>query len=227
MKKSLLFILFISYSVLGWAQLERKIALTAALGTPFYNKAGAVQSENIYTGYNSIPGVRVGLQYNINHFIGIGPVLGFSYGTKPNYSMATSQVGLAAKYNIIPFDKAFSPFITVEVDLNYITISQKANAATETPTVNDDPQHIIPTSKVHNYPEIKTGFTSTGAIIGVGTDFTLKKKYTLFTSINYVLTNSASSYTSTSLFPENTSKLNYMLLQVGMRFAFGQSKSLY
>lgn len=227
MKKIILISLLIINASIGYSQLERKFAITAAIATPVYSSAGDIQSENIFAGYSSIPGVRVGLQYNINHYFGFGPVISQYFGTKQNYSLNTSQFGLAFKYNILPFDKTISPFISMEADLNYITVSQKANSVTEKPAAGSDVEQIVITSQVHNYPEIKTGFASTGVIIGAGTDFTLKKKYTLFVAANYVFTNSSNTYTSTSLFPENESSLNFMLYQIGMRFAFGQSKTMY
>lgn len=227
MKKVILISIFIINASIGYSQLEHKFAITAAIATPVYGSAGNIQSENIFAGYSSIPGVRVGLQYNLNHYFGFGPVVSQYFGSKENYSLNTSQLGVAFKYNIIPFDKTISPFITLEADLNYITISQKANSVTEKPAASSDVEQIVITSQERNYPEIKTGFASTGIIIGAGTDFTLKKKYTLFVAANYVLTNSSSTYTTTSLFPENKSSLSFMLFQIGMRFAFGQSKSIY
>ena len=227
MKKILLLLVLLTNGLLAYAQLEHKFTFTAALGAPFYAKAGDVQGENIYAGYSSIPGIRLGMQYNLNDHFGFGPVVGQFYGTKANYSLTMSQVGIALKYNIVPFDKVISPFITLEGDLNYITIAQKANAATENVSSSADPDQIQVNKQIHNYPEIKTGFASTGLLLGAGSDFTIKKRYTLFGSLNYVLTNSSESYTSKSLFSENKSKLDYFLVQVGIRFAFGQSKSMY
>jgi len=227
MKKVILISTFIINSLVGYSQLERKLAITAAVAMPSFSAAGNIQSENIYKGYSGLPGLRVGLQYNFNHNIGVGPIVSQYFGSKPNYNLTMTQFGLGVKYNILPFDKVISPFITAEADLNYVTVSQKANSVTEVPASNSDKEEIVLTSQVRNYPEIKTGFGNTGVVLGAGTDFTLKKKYTLFVSASYLVTNALKTFTSTSLFTENKSDLRFLILQLGMRFSFGQSKSLY
>ena len=213
-------------SNLAMAQMENKVTLSASLALPMFKSAGEIQGENIYNGYGMLPSVRVGLQYNLNARFGLGPVLSQVYSSKPNYTLTQTSFGLGLKYNILPSDKKISPFVYVEGDLCYVTIAQKANSVQENPSV-DDKEHIKLIGQTRNYPEIKTGFSSLGAIVGIGSDFTVKSKYTLFLAVNYVLTNAASTYTSKNNFEDNTSKLQYLMPQIGIRFSLGKKKSLY
>lgn len=213
-------------SNLAMAQMENKITLSASLALPMFKSAGEIQGENIYNGYGMLPAVRVGLQYNLNARFGLGPVLSQVYSSKPNYTLTQTSFGIGLKYNILPSDKKISPFVYLEGDVCYVTIAQKANSVQENPSV-DDKEHIKLIGQTRNYPEIQTGFSSLGAIVGIGSDFTVKSKYTLFFAINYVLTNAASTYTSKNNFEDNTSKLQYLMPQIGIRFSLGKKKSLY
>ena len=220
------YILILIVATNAIAQLENKASISVSFGVPFIKSAGSIQAENIYYGYGKVPVLKVGLQYNINHKLGVGPVVGQFYSTKPNYKLTVTSFGLGVKYNIIPFDKKVSPFIYFEGNLNYVTVSQKANSTQENP-VQDDKEQIRIKTQTRNYPEIQTGFSSLGAIAGVGIDFTLNKKYTVFVGANYYTTNAAKTYTSRNNFEDNTSKLQFLMAQLGLRFSFGQKKSLY
>ncbi|HAR19414.1 MAG TPA: hypothetical protein DCR46_02055, partial [Cytophagales bacterium] len=167
MKKTSLILLFVAHCFSAWAQFENKISISAAIGIPFIKSAGIIQAENIYYGYGKIPTLKIGMQYNIKPKFGLGPVIGQLYSTKPNFKLTVSSFGIGAKYNFVPFDKKISPFLYLEGDINYVTISQKANSVEENPEV-DDKEQIMIVSQIRNYPEILTGFTCMGVVLGAG-----------------------------------------------------------
>jgi outer membrane protein W len=210
----------------SFAQLENKMTAYVFLGVPIIKKAGNIQAENIYNGYSPLPYLGLGINYNLNARFSIGANLKQLVTKKANYGLTNTNFGIGAKLNIIPMDKKISPFVYAEGNLGYITISQKANSSIENPTV-DDPEHVKITQQTRNYPEIKTGYSCTGAMVGVGLDFTLKLKYGVFVSANYMLTNADKTFTSKNNFAENTSKFQFLMIQTGFRFSFGKSKSLY
>lgn len=222
----LLILFLILFPVAGYSQLEHKVTAQVSLGLPLIKKAGPVNAENIFYGYKKLPYVGFGVMYNNSVHFSMGGMLRQLYTKKDFYSLSHTSLGLVAKYNFIPSDKKMSPFVTAELNTGYVVLSQKPNSTIEYPKVTDQ-AHVAIVEQERKYPEIKTGFATFGALAGVGVDFTLKLKYKLSFSANYFVSDAAKNPGITVSFPENTSKLRFLLLQTGFSFSFGKSKSLY
>lgn len=223
---ALIIVLGLSSFTTSFGQLENKVTAYVFLGVPLFPSAGSIQGQNIYNGYAPIPYLGLGLNYNLNSRLAIGANIKQLYTTKSNYTLSNSNLGVGVKFNFVPMDKPISPFVSVEGNLGYLTVSQKANSTTETVT-NSDPNQVLITSQVRNYPEIKTGFSTFGVMMGAGVDFTLKLKYSFFVSLNYLITDASTTFTSQQNFADNTSKFQFFMPQVGVRFSFLRKKSLY
>ena len=210
----------------SFAQLEHKATAYISIGMPFIKSAGPIAGENIYYGYKPIPYLGLGLQYNRSTHFSIGAVLRQLVTSKANYNLSHTTIGLTMKYNFLPSDKKVSPFGILELSTGYLYLSQKANNTVEKPIVVN-PEHVAITEQEKSYPEIKRGFSSFGVMLGVGIDFTLNLKYGMFVSANYFLSDAHKSAVMETHFEQNTSKFRFLMLQTGIRFSFGKSKSVY
>ena len=224
---SYLFLLAIVLPFTANAQMEHKFTGLVSIGVPLIKSAGNISAENIYYGYKSIPYLGVAILYNSSTHFGIGGNLRQLYTTKPNYEISHTSLGLLIKYNILPSDKKISPFVNAELSTGYMMISQKANTITEQPAALEDKTHVIVQEWERSYPEIKTGFGTYGAMLGIGADFTIKLKYGLFVSANYYLSDAHKTGAFKGFFEENKSTFNFLLMQAGVKFSFGKSKSIY
>ncbi len=209
-----------------FGQFEHKVTATVFTGVPFFKKAGGIQGENIFNGYASIPYLGFGLNYNLNTHFSIGANVKEFVTKKANYSLSNSNLGIGVKYNIVPMDKKISPFVAAEGDVGFMVLGQKANSTWEYPEASND-QQVTYVAQLHNYPKVNTTATYVGAILGAGVDFTLKLKYGVFISANYMFTNAQSTSAIVMDFKDNTSKFDFFMIQTGLRFSFGKSKSLY
>jgi hypothetical protein len=210
----------------SYAQFEHKMTAYVFVGVPFFKKAGDIQGQNIFNGYSPIPALGFGINYNLSTKLSIGANINQLITKKANYTLSNTNVGVGVKYNFVPMDKKISPFVYMEGNMGYLIVSQKANSTWEYPVVND-PNHVEFVKQLHNYPKQNIPITYLGAMVGVGLDFTLKLKYGLFVSANYMFTNASNTVTCVQNFEDNTSKFNFIMIQTGLRFSFGKSKSLY
>lgn len=222
-----LFLLAMVLPFIANAQMEHKLTGIVSIGAPLIKAAGSVSAENIFYGYKAIPYLGIAVLYNSSTHFGIGGSLRQLYTTKPNYGISHTSLGLLLKYNILPSDKKISPFVNAEFSTGYMMISQKANTITEQPPAVEDKTHVIVKDWERNYPEIKTGFGTYGVLLGVGVDFTLKLRYGLFVSANYYLSDAHKTGAFKGFFEENKSTFNFLLMQAGVKFSFGKSKSIY
>ena len=229
MKKTTIYlILFLGFSFSAKAQFENKLNLFAYTGLPIYKAEDGGQAfKNVFNGYKPIPYIGLGLDYAFNLHFSIGPSVRLMYASKSNYTIPNTTLGLEAKYNITPKDKKISPFIVSEVSVTYLSITQEAFVEESSDVVQSESTHATQTGLVVPYQErsIKLG-NIPGLTLGAGVDFTVKQKYGMFVSMNYMFTGAHNHAKLLEIYPDNTSKYSYFLIKLGLKFGFLRNNNL-
>lgn len=228
MSKRILFSLFftILFSSL-YSQLENKLTTYAYTGLPLYNQEDGGQAfRNVFNGYKPIPYIGFGLDYGFNNHFVVGPNIRFMRTSKANVSIPNVTIGIEAKYNILPNDKKISPFIVSEASVTNLSITQ--DEVVEVETINNKSGNQPYEQSVTKYtPSSVTKLSLIpGVTIGTGIDFTLKKKYGVFVSFNYMFTNAHNHAKLIETYSDNTSKYSYFLIKAGLNFGFLRSKKI-
>ena len=168
----------------------------------------------------------VGLDYGFNTHLSIGPTVRVMQTRKENVRIPNVTFGLETKYNFLANDKKVSPFIVSEVSMTNLVIRQEE--VTEEEIVNtkngNEPLKQI---NVTTTPVSETKIGSIlGVTLGIGSDFTVKQKYGVFVSFNYMFTNAHEHAKLQEVYPENTSKYSFFLIKAGMNFGFLRSNKI-
>ena len=231
MKKLLLIISAVFISSLATAQLENKGNIYLQLGFPVFEEATANPSESIFTGYNSVPYFGAYALYSFNSRLHAGGSLKILVTNKTNYSFSNTSFGAVFKYNILPVDRAISPFVLVEGNINYSYVSQTESTLTVTSIEQGEDEEIIVDQVEYEQPEIKVGvFPVLGAYASVGVEFTpgsANKNLGFFLSGDYYLNNVHTQDVIVEKFPNNVSEFSYWSISVGVRISFLRQKDLF
>jgi hypothetical protein len=232
MKKILSTCIGILISFASMAQFENRINLYVGLGIVPFAPDSPFQAETIFDGYKTIPFVQAFLCYSFNKHISTGGAFRQIVTSKENYLLSNSFVGAGMKYNILPYDRPFSPFVYADVGVNYTFISQKQNTRIVRVAPSEDPSEIQVNEITVREPELQLNvFPSLSALVGAGVEFNFKrvrkKSFGLFLMGGYSISNTASQKRVIENFPLNESEFNYFLISGGLRFGFLRKKSLY
>ena len=230
--KSWLFLLLFSMCNLAFAQFENRLNLYTGIGVVPFQPDAQIQTETVFQGYRSVPFFHGFLGYSVNRKFAMGGAFRQLLTAKDNYVLSNSMIGFGTKYNFIPFDKAISPFVYVDLGVNYTYLEQQQNTQTVPQQPTGNPQDINVNEITIQEPEIQLAiFPSFSALLAVGAEFTIKrarkKNLGFFILGGYSISNTASKSNVTELFPRNDSQLNYPMVCAGLRFSFLQRKSLY
>jgi len=231
-----IFVIALHISTAVQAQFGRKATVSGFIGTMFtgadkLNSAG--QSEDIFGGYK--PGIVVGgaLFYNITKLIGVGARARYLNVAKPNYTVNQFTLGLDGKFNFLPSDKKFSPYVVAEANMSLIGVSQTVNDKTSYPTASyyapGGSGKYIPVNQISlTYPTTTVSFVPLfGFTGGAGIDIRVWETAGLFAQVDYSASFAKNQSTIKEYFPSNTSNLQYILVSVGIKFNLFKSTSLY
>lgn len=228
MKRILLISIVLAAGFASNAQFENKLNAIAYTGLPLFSKEDGGQAfKNVFNGYKPLPYIGFGMDYAFNLKFAIGPSVRFLYNSKSNYKIPNTTIGLEAKYNFVPNDKKISPFIVSEVNVSYLSITQNTFYETTSTEVQESPQEVTQTGTIKEYKERSIKLSNVpGLTVGLGSDFTLKQKYGMFVSFNYMMTGAHNQAKLLEVYPDNTSKYSYFLIKLGFKFGFLRSNSL-
>ncbi len=234
MKKYILLIALALGTFAAQAQFENKLTGYAYFGLPFYGKAPATESPStqMLTGYKPVPYLGVGALYSFNTKFSAGVNLrGMTtyknFGDNGRFQMSDFGMNLVLKYNIIHNDKPISPFIQLEAGGGITRLVQDSATVNVSSPADLDPEHIAYEGEQQlKLPRITNNYFTQSVMIGAGVDFVIKQKYGVFVSANYLLNNADRNSQLQEDFPENESKLNFLMIQAGIKFSFLKSKSL-
>jgi hypothetical protein len=232
MKKLLLILSTLFLANDAHAQFENRVNLYIGLGITPFAPDQSIQTESVFNGYRTIPFVQAYLGYSVNRSLSIGGTFRQLVTSKDNYLLSNSSLGPAMKYNFLPYDKAISPFVYVEIGINYTYLSQTQNTRVVQEPPPSDPTEIRINEITIREPELQLNiFPTFSSVIGAGVEFNIKKdrkkNFGLFIMGGYSLSTTASSNQLQENFPQNNSELNNFLISGGLRFSFLRKKSIY
>jgi len=231
MKKFYLIFTLFLMPFLVMAQLENKGNIYIQVGFPVFDDASQNPSESIFTGYNTVPYFGGYAFYSFNSRMHAGGSLKVLVANKTNFSISNTSFGAVFRYNILPVDRTFSPFVMVEGNINYTYISQKESNITVTSFKPGADEEIVPTLVEYQQPEIKVGvFPVFGAYGSVGVEFTpgsANKNLGFFLSGDYYLNNVHNQDIIREKFPDNISQLTYWSVSLGVRISFIKNKDIF
>lgn len=210
------------------AQFENKLNAVVFVGLPFYPKSEITNPmKNVFSDYQSIPMVGVGLDYAFNNHLSIGPNFRFLFVQNDDFSAPVSTLGLEMKYNILPSDKKYSPFFAAEFNLTSMNVTQGA--------LHED--YDLNSSDIEGSVEVRgQGVHSDeatfaiemvpGYMLGGGLDLVIKQKYGMYFSVNYMSTQAHKDPEVLELYSDNQSRFHFVVIRVGVKFGFLRKKSL-
>jgi len=228
MKKYIVLSIALFFGIQAKAQFENKLNAFAYTGLPIYKADDGGQAfKNVFNGYKPLPYIGAGLDYAFNLHFSIGPSIRIMYAKKSNYKIPNTTVGLELKYNILPNDKKFSPFVVSEFSSTYLSITQNEFVETISDEIKESGKDVTFLGSDVLYPERSIKLDNVpGMTVGVGSDFTLKQKYGVFVSFNYMFTGAHKHAKLQEVYPDNGSKYSYFLIKLGFKFGFLKSNSL-
>jgi hypothetical protein len=232
MKKLLIILLAGILTNSAHAQFENRINLYIGLGITPFAPDQSIQTKSIFNGYRTIPFFQAYLGYSINRNFSVGGTFRQLVTTKDNYLLSNTSIGPALKFNFLPYDKAISPFIYVEIGVNYTYLAQSQNTRVVQIPPSTDPKEIQINEVAVREPELQLNiFPTFSSLFGAGVEFNIKKNrkknFGLFLMGGYSLSTTAESNQVKENFSQNDSALNNFVISGGLRFSFLRKKSIY
>lgn len=230
MRKIVFILVCLLVSTYCSAQFESKLNALVFIGMPRYTPEDSGPSfQNVFNGYKPYPYLGFGLDYAFNNKLSAGVNIKLIRPLKDNHKILNSNLGLGLKYNFVPSDKTLSPFVHAEFNFSSILIDVEGyeESFDEVEGYQEDasqPTYLGSNSEVSN--STTTLSPVLGYMVGLGTDITLKQKYSLWVSLNYFATDAHNHAKLVETHPENTSKFSFIVLKVGIKLGFLRSKSL-
>lgn len=231
---TLIIVLFAATTANG--QFGRKATVSAFVGTMITGKDkinAAGISQNLFGGYK--PGIVFGgnLFYNITKNFSVGARARYINVSRTNYKVNQFALGVDGKFNFLPSDKKFSPYVVGEISLSLNGVNQSSNTQVKNPSTNygspDGSSQDVPVTQiVYYYPSTTVSFIPMlGYAAGAGIDIRVKETLGAFVQVDYSSSFAKNQATIKKYFPDNTSNFSYILFSVGLKFNLFKSTSLY
>jgi hypothetical protein len=234
-RKHIFFLIIVLVSVIGAkAQEQKKVSLNAMMGLSFLPKSEKIAPsglpKNIFGGYPWSGIAGIGLNYRLGEKIFLFENLIFLHSAKPSFSFSAGTFKTGLKYNILPLNKKISPFIFGSVDVSLLFLNRKENSRDYFPDSlsNTIGQGYGATKITYNEEKLNLSFVpAIGASAGVGIDFKLSHKVSIFLAYSYNTCLASKSASIKENYFYNKSDFTYGMVNAGLTLhLFRKSKQL-
>ncbi len=145
--------------------------------------------QNNFGNYEWMPAFSIGAEYRINKNIAIGEFINVGSGFKKNHNMNLIFLATRGKYNILDYNKRFSPYVFGEVGALFININRDKNERFVNVPSTGQSNNLNVTEVIYKENDMNLVAPSIGAGLGAGFDLRINDKFTLFAQyeFNYLL----------------------------------------
>jgi outer membrane protein OmpA-like peptidoglycan-associated protein len=172
------------------------------------------KQEALFTDYNASLMCGLGGLYAFNQYFALGPSVRIGGSSKNNFNIGIIGIGPIFQFNLLRTSRKFSPYLFLEPNFSYVTMSREAHEINITGE-NSSPGFTIDDQNV----AISAASASSnvwGLSAGLGLDYRIAQRWRLFSEIGF----NRHFTTNSSYFSDNftdVTALKYTDLVLGLR----------